>query len=132
MKFDQLLQFAVKNEASDIHIQALSPPMMRITGQIRSVESPQLTNEDIEDFIASIMPGADSKNVEAAVFEGLDFSYEVPGLARFRCSAYRNLGNMGMVMRIIREEIPSFENLNLQTQFLLKKHRPLSLNYLTN
>jgi twitching motility protein PilT len=51
--------------------------------------------------------------LHAALVEGLDFSYSVPGLGRFRCSAYCHLGHVGLVMRIIRAEIPQFESLNL-------------------
>ena len=104
MKFDELIEFAVKNKASDIHIQAMSPPMMRISGQIRSVESSPLTNDEIKEFITSITTADDSENIDDAAVDGLDFSYALPGLARFRCSAYSHLGNLGMVMRIIREQ----------------------------
>jgi twitching motility protein PilT len=113
MKFDELIQFAVKNDASDIHLQANSPPMLRIGGKIRFVESSSLASEDLLQFIVSLVPGSEPAAVASRVDKGLDFSYAIPNLCRFRCSAYRQMGQAGMVMRIIRDKIPSFESLNL-------------------
>ena len=113
MDFDQLLRFAVEHKASDVHIQAFTSPMMRIAGQIRSVESSPLTEEEARGFSASIVPDAHKDDLDRAVVEGLDFSDAVPGLSRFRCSAYSQLGKIGLAMRVIRTEIPSIEELNL-------------------
>jgi twitching motility protein PilT len=113
MNFQELLRFAVEHDASDVHLQASAAPMLRISGQIRSVESQPLTNEQTLDFIASIAPESDQTDLKAAVIEGLDFSHAVPGLSRFRCSAYSHLGHVGIVMRVIRTEIPPFDKLNL-------------------
>ena len=113
MKFDELLRFAVKNNASDVHVQALSPPMMRIAGKIRSVESPSVSSEEVLSYISSMVPEIDLNELVPAIQKGLDFSHAIPDLSRFRCSAYRNLGNTGIVMRIIREQIPPIENLHL-------------------
>jgi len=113
MKFDELIRFAVKNEASDIHLQAQSPPMLRIAGKIRTVESPSLVAEELLEFIAGLIPRTDSQTLESSLGTGLDFSYAIPGLCRFRCSAYRQMGSAGMVMRVIREKIPPVDSLNL-------------------
>jgi twitching motility protein PilT len=64
MNFDELLQFAVKNDASDIHLQAQSPPMLRIAGKIRSVDAPALSPDDMLQFIGKLIPGADPKALE--------------------------------------------------------------------
>lgn len=113
MDFRKIFDLAVANGASDIHIQALLPPMMRIAGLMRSVDSASLSNDQIVDFIASIAPQMEREKLRQAIFEGLDFSHNIEGLGRFRCSAYCHLGNVGIVMRIIRENIPTFEELNL-------------------
>lgn len=113
MDFRKIFNLAVANEASDIHIQAFLPPMMRIAGSMRSVESAPLSNDQIIDLIASIAPKMERDKLHQAIFEGLDFSHSIDGLGRFRCSAYCHLGNAGIVMRIIREKIPAFETLNL-------------------
>ena len=113
MNFQDLLKFAVENDASDVHIQASVSPMLRIAGQIRSTESPPLTDEQARGFIAEIAPARHRNDLDDAIVRGLDFSYAIPGLSRFRCSAYSQLGKVGMVMRIIRTKIPSIEELNL-------------------
>lgn len=113
MDFSALLQLAVKNKASDLHLQSEAAPMLRIAGQIRAVETPALSTEELLNFIGTIAPEADRDNLPQAIRSGLDFSYDATDLGRFRCSAYRHLGQVGMVMRVIRRTIPSFEELNL-------------------
>jgi twitching motility protein PilT len=113
MDFQKLLEFAVKQDASDVHIQALVTPMVRIAGQIRAVEMEALANEDVRGFIASIAPAGKQDGLDAAIVAGLDFSYEAPGMARFRCSAYSHLGQVGITMRVIRAAIPSIDDLHL-------------------
>ncbi|MHC4689566.1 MAG: ATPase, T2SS/T4P/T4SS family [Planctomycetota bacterium] len=113
MNFEELLRTAVKHKASDIHIQALSRPMLRISGKIRPLESAPLTGDEVMGFISSMVSLDDIKDLDAAIVRGLDFSYTIENLARFRCSAHRHLGNVGVVLRVILEEIPTLEELNL-------------------
>jgi len=113
MDLQELLRFAVENGASDVHIQALSAPMLRMAGQMRAVDAEPLTEDQARAFVASIAPGSDKGNLEAALVEGFDFSHTAEGLCRFRCSAYRHLGKTGVVMRIVRTEIPSIDALHL-------------------
>ena len=56
MNFDQLIKFAVEQNASDLHFQTGAAPLLRINGQIRNVESPPLTNEVMRQFILSLRP----------------------------------------------------------------------------
>ena len=109
----KLLQFAVENDASDVHLQALAAPMIRIAGQMRAVNAEPLTEEEVRGFIASIGPEGLEGDLDTAIVQGLDFSYEIAGLSRFRCSGYRHLGKAGISMRIIRFQIPSIEDLHL-------------------
>ncbi|MGB0715822.1 MAG: type IV pilus twitching motility protein PilT [Phycisphaerae bacterium] len=113
MDFQALLRYAVENNASDIHIQAATVPMMRIAGQVRAVEAEPLENEDVVAFILSMTPTRDSSEIEEAIKYGLDFSHTIPGIARFRCSAYRQLGQAGITLRVVKLEVPSIEDLNL-------------------
>jgi twitching motility protein PilT len=113
MDFKELFEFAVAHDASDIHIQAGAPPMLRIGGQVRSVESKPLSDEAVREFIASIAPPRERERLQEAATRGLDFSHVVPGLSRFRCSAYRQMGTYGIVMRVIRTTVPSIEMLHL-------------------
>src|SRR5262245_7368786 len=113
MDLQQLLKFAVDNNASDLHLQAGSVPMLRIGGQIRFATIPPLDNEQVRNILVSLLPERMRARVDEAVISGLDFSHAAPELARFRCSAYSQLGRFGIVMRVIRTRIPSIEELNL-------------------
>lgn len=113
MEFQKLLAFAVEHDASDIHIQAAVAPMLRIAGQVRAVEMDTATDEDVRSFIASVAPEAKRADLDAAIVDGLDFSYAPPGMARFRCSAYSHRGQAGISMRVVRTDIPSIDDLNL-------------------
>ena len=108
----KLLHFAAENKASDVHLQAGAVPMIRIGGQLRTVDSPPLTEEGILTFIASIAP-AQEGDLASHFASGLDFSYAIPGVTRYRCSAFRQLGRPGIVMRVIRLIIPSIDDLHL-------------------
>ena len=108
----KLLHFAAENKASDVHLQAGAVPMIRIGGQLRTVDSPPLTEEGILTFIASIAPRQEGE-LASHFASGLDFSYVIPGVTRYRCSAFRQLGRPGIVMRVIRLIIPSIDDLHL-------------------
>jgi twitching motility protein PilT len=113
MEFASLLKFAVDNDASDVHIQAGTAPTVRIGGILRTTDMPRLSDQQVHGFIASIVPKRFSDNLEERLTTGIDFSYALPGVSRFRCSAYRQLGSPGVAMRIIKSEIRSAIELNL-------------------
>ncbi len=113
MDLQQLLRFAVEKSASDVHIQAGLPPRVRIGGIIRAVDLPVVSDEVAREFIASIAPPRLTDDLDHRLVSGIDFSYSIPDVSRFRCSAYRHLGNAGIVMRIVRGRIPSIAELNL-------------------
>src|SRR5581483_9180130 len=71
------------------------------------------TDEEVRNFIQSIVPARFKDNLEDRLLKGLDFSYAAPGLSRFRCSAYRQLGEAGITMRVIKGRILSVEELHL-------------------
>src|SRR4051812_48126578 len=113
MDFHQLLHFAVEHNASDIHIQSGLQARLRVGGIMRAVNLPAVTDEAVRTFIASIAPPRMHDNFEERLYKGMDFSHAIPGIARFRCSAYSNLGNAGMAMRIVKGKIPTIAELNL-------------------
>ena len=129
MDFLNLLRFAVKNNASDIHIQAGLKPIFRIGGIIRAADVPALTDEQVRAFIASIAPPRFRATIDDKIIAGLDFSYAAPGVSRFRCSAYQNLNQAGMAMRVIRDKIPSIAELHLPpvVNEIAVSHRGLTL-----
>lgn len=113
MEFQQLLQFAVENKASDLHIQAGLPPRLRIGGMMRIVNLPSLSDDEVRQFILAIAPPRLVENLDENLYKGMDFSYSAPNISRFRCSAYRQLGTAGVVMRVINSHIPTIAELNL-------------------
>jgi twitching motility protein PilT len=113
MDIEKLLRFAVQQGASDLHLQAGAPPMLRLAGEPRFVETPPLSREDVGQAVAAIAPKRAAESFDDAVTQGLDFSYVIDGVSRFRCSAYRTLGAIAIVIRVIRTSIPSIDDMNL-------------------
>ncbi len=113
MDLHELLRFAVESKASDLHLQAGSVPMLRIEGQTRFIEAPPLTEEQTRDFVTSILPQSIRADADRAVIHGVDFSYQSPNSARFRCCAFSQFGRFGIVMRVIHAKLPSFDELQL-------------------
>src|SRR5262245_54089672 len=113
MDLHELLKFGVANNASDIHVQAGLPPRVRIGGIIRGVNMPVLQDDVVRKFIADLVPPRMKDDLDERIMKGLDFSYAIPGMSRFRCSAYRHLGQAGVAMRIVKGKIPTIAELNL-------------------
>jgi twitching motility protein PilT len=113
MNFDQLIRFAVEQNASDIHLQTGASPLLRISGQIRTVESPPIVENELRQFVLSIKRGLTAEKLDEAMVEGLDFAYALPGMSRFRCNVYSHLGTPAMVMRIVKLKVRTLEELQL-------------------
>jgi twitching motility protein PilT len=113
MEIDKLLRFAVQQGASDLHLQPGAPPMLRLANELRIVDSPPLTRDETAEAVRALAPPSAANSLDAAVTQGLDFSYMLDGVARFRCSAFRTLGAIAIVIRVIRMTIPTVEELNL-------------------
>src|SRR5579859_5945480 len=82
----QLLAFGVKNKASDLHLSAGVPPMIRVDGDVRRINMPALEHKDVHDMVYDIMNDKQRKDYEE--FLECDFSFEIPNLARFRVNAF--------------------------------------------
>lgn len=115
MDFQQLLQFAVERNASDVHLQTGVPAMLRLAGEMHATDQPALTDQEMREFLILISPERFHDDLDGKLTAGMDFSYSTPGGARFRCSAYRELGRVGMVMRVIKSKVPAIAELNLPT-----------------
>ena len=86
MDIGELLAFGVKNGASDLHLSAGLPPMIRVDGDVRRINVPALDHKTVHDLVYDIMNDKQRKDYEE--FLETDFSFEVPGLARFRVNAF--------------------------------------------
>jgi twitching motility protein PilT len=129
MNFDQLIRFAAEQGASDVHLQTGAAPLLRINGQIRSVESPPITAEALYQFIMTLKPNLTLDRLKEQIVPGLDFSHAIPGLSRFRCNVYSHLGSPAMVLRVIKLKIRTIEELQLPVVLrdIALAHRGLTL-----
>jgi len=111
----QLLAFGVKNKASDLHLSAGVPPMIRVDGDVRRINMPPLEHKDVHDMVYDIMNDKQRKDYEE--FLECDFSFEIPNLARFRVNAFNQNRGAGAVFRTIPSKILSLEDLNAPAIF---------------
>ena len=109
MDITELLAFGVKNKASDLHLSAGLPPMIRVHGDIRRINLPAMEHKEEHELVYDIMNDGQRKFYEEN--KELDFSFEVPGLARFRVNAFVHNRGAGAVMRTIPPKILSLEDL---------------------
>jgi twitching motility protein PilT len=109
MDIAQLLAFGVKQGASDLHLSAGLPPMIRVDGDIRRINVPEMDHKQVHDMIYDIMSDKQRKDYEE--FLETDFSFEIPGLARFRVNAFNHNRGAGGVFRTIPSKILSLDEL---------------------
>lgn len=109
MDITELLAFSVKNKASDLHLSAGLPPMIRVHGDVRRINLPAMEHKEVHALVYDIMNDGQRKIYEEN--KEIDFSFEVPGLARFRVNAFVHNRGAGAVMRTIPSKILSLEDL---------------------
>ncbi len=123
----ELLAFAKKNDSSDLHLSAGLPPMIRVDGDLRRINTPALEHKAVLDILYDIMNDKQRKNFEADL--ETDFSIEIPNIARFRVNAFNQSRGAGAVFRTIPTEILTLEQLNMPEVFkeISMLHRGLVL-----
>lgn len=109
MDIAELLAFSAKNKASDLHLSADLPPMIRVDGDVRRINVPPLDNKTVQTMLYDIMSDKQRKDFEE--FLETDFSFEIPGLARFRVNVFNHNRGVGGVFRTIPSTILSLEQL---------------------
>jgi len=118
MHVNDLLQIAVENGASDLHLKVGSYPMIRINGVLQPAsEEKRLTHEDTVEMAAAVMSTAQRQRFKEQ--QELDLAYSVPGLGRFRCNVFQQRGTIGIVLRVIPVGIKTIDELDLPA--VLKK-----------
>ncbi|MDH5218696.1 MAG: type IV pilus twitching motility protein PilT, partial [Gammaproteobacteria bacterium] len=115
MDIAELLAFSVKNHASDLHLSAGEPPMIRVDGDIRRINVPALDHKSVHALIYDIMDDKQRKDFEE--FMETDFSFEIPGLARFRVNAFNQHRGAGAVFRTIPAKILGLNDLDCPPVF---------------
>jgi len=113
MNFAALFKKAFEVGASDIHLRAGRTPVLRVSGAMINVDTSPVTSEELLAQIKQMVPAHLAGDVMDEATKGLDFSYTEPGAGRFRCSAFRTLGRLGMTMRTIKAKILTVEELHL-------------------
>ncbi len=111
MDISELLLFVQKEGASDLHISAGEQPMARIYGEMRRIEVPLLSREDVHVMLYDILNDQQRKNFEE--HHELDFSIELKNIARFRVNAFRQSRGEAVVFRVIPSKILTLEELGL-------------------
>ncbi|WP_256080609.1 type IV pilus twitching motility protein PilT [Massilia sp. YIM B04103] len=129
MDISELLAFSVKNKASDLHLSAGLPPMIRVHGDVRRINLPPLEHKDVHGMIYDIMNDGQRKAYEEML--ECDFSFAIPGLARFRVNAYNQERGASAVLRTIPSKILSLEELNAPRIFAEFALRPRGLVLVT-
>jgi twitching motility protein PilT len=127
MDLSELLAFAVKNGASDIHISSGLPPLIRIDGEMRRIKVDPLTSNVVHDMIYDIMLDSQRKEFEERL--EADFAFEIANISRFRVNAYNQARGPAAAFRTIPTEVLSLEDINAPPIFrtLSEKHRGLVL-----
>ena len=115
MDITELLAFSVKQGASDLHLSSGLPPMIRVDGDVRRINLPPLEHKQVHDLMYDIMNDKQRKDFEE--FLETDFSFEVPGVARFRVNAFNQKRGAAGVFRTIPSKVLSMEDLGLSQVF---------------
>ena len=110
MDITQLLAFSVKNKASDLHLSAGLPPMIRVNGDVRRLNVEPLEHKEVFAMLYDIMNDTQRKVYEENL--EVDFSFEIEGLARFRVNAFNQNRGAAGVLRTIPSKILTLEQLN--------------------
>ncbi|MBL6698326.1 MAG: type IV pilus twitching motility protein PilT [Luminiphilus sp.] len=115
MDITELLAFSVQQGASDLHLSAGLPPMIRVDGDIRRVNVPPQDHPEVQALIYDIMNDRQRKDFEE--FLETDFSFDVPNIARFRVNAFNQNRGAGAVFRAIPSEVLTMEDLGMGQVF---------------
>lgn len=129
MDISDLLAFSVKNKASDLHLSAGLPPMIRVHGDVRKINLPAMDHSQVHDMVYDIMNDGQRKVYEETL--ECDFSFEIPNLARFRVNAFNQQRGAGAVFRTIPSKVLTLEDLNAPAIFKEISKNPRGLVLVT-
>ena len=129
MDIAQLLAFSAKNKASDLHLSAGLPPMIRIHGDMRRINVPPLTHQDVHSMVYDIMSDGQRKVYEENL--EVDFSFEIPGLSRFRVNAFNQNRGASALFRTIPSKVLTLDVLKAPAVFADLAMKPRGLVLVT-
>jgi len=112
MKLDDLLKYMCDHNASDLHLKVGRPPVIRLHGDLTTVEDyPRIRTNDMDDFIFDVLSDEDQLRLKKN--KGIDVAYSLPGVSRFRVNVLYQRGTLAMVIRTIPFDIPTMDQLGL-------------------
>ena len=129
MNITELLGFSVKQGASDLHITAGMPPLIRVDGDIRRINVPEMDQKEVHSLIYEIMNDKQRKDYEE--FLETDFSFEIPNLARFRVNAFMQNRGSAAVFRTIPSQVLAMDQLGMGDIFRKISNVPRGLVVVT-
>jgi twitching motility protein PilT len=127
---DELLERMVEANASDLHVTTGTPPAIRVRGEVERLEGfDPLTGEQTQQLLYRILSSEQQKNFELS--RQLDFSYSMPGLARFRVNVYFQRESIGAAFRLIPTELKTLEELGIPDSLHVLAEKPRGLVLVT-
>lgn len=129
MDITELLAFSVKHNASDLHLSAGVPPMIRVDGEVRKLNVPALDHKEVHALVYDIMNDKQRKDYEKDLES--DFSFEIPDLARFRVNAFVQNRGASAVFRTIPSEVLTLAQLGAPEIFTKISEFPRGLVLVT-
>lgn len=129
MNIRHILERALQNLASDLHIKAGTPPTIRVDGQLFALDEPEPTSQDIDAIVEQILTPKQRQAFEQR--NEIDFAFSIPGVSRFRANFFRQRGTVAMAFRQIPFGVPSLEQLNLPETLAELLNRPRGLVLVT-
>ncbi|MCF4174142.1 type IV pilus twitching motility protein PilT [Vibrio sp. McD22-P3] len=115
MDITELLDFSVKHNASDLHLSAGVPPMVRIDGEVRKLGIPALEHSEVHKLVFDIMN--DKQRSEYEEHLEIDFSFDMPDIGRFRVNAFNQSRGCSAVFRTIPSEVPTLAQIDAPDKF---------------
>ncbi|MDC9503099.1 MULTISPECIES: type IV pilus twitching motility protein PilT [unclassified Pseudoalteromonas] len=129
MDITELLAFSVQHKASDLHLSSGVSPMIRVDGDVRRINIPALAHKDVNSLVYDIMNDNQRKDYEQNL--EVDFSFEVPNLARFRVNAFNSNRGPAAVFRTIPSDVLTLEDLGAPDIFKTISDNPRGLVLVT-
>jgi twitching motility protein PilT len=126
---NELLAFSVSNRASDLHLSAGLPPIIRVDGEMRRLNIDELTHEEVHELIFSIMNDKQRKEYEENL--ECDFSFEIKDLSRFRVNAFVQNRGAAAVLRTIPSDILTLDQLGAPEIFKKLINQPTGIILVT-
>jgi twitching motility protein PilT len=127
---DELLERMVEANASDLHVTTGTPPAIRVRGEVERLEGfDALTGEETQQLLYRILSSEQQKHLE--LNRQLDFSYSIPGLARFRVNTYFQRESVGAAFRLIPTELKTLEELGIPESLHVLAEKPRGLVLVT-